>query len=187
MAQPAGLPEKMIAASPQSFTARSWTRGTPLGRRSHPKCVLTTSKARSRPPTRSSLTFVRPPALTWTWTQQTAKQENSSPCQSPSSHKIGVDNSGSTPQRCGERGHPTSRTNQRPADISWRKRTLTRLSRSFANSTGVRANTTRATVPVSDSACKRAKRLKMSGPIRTSVTWKSIHSDASNRYCDVHA
>ena len=73
------------------------------------------------------------------------------------------------------------------AKVAWRKRTLTRLSRSFANSTGVRANTTRATVPVNDSACKRAKRLKMSGPIRTSVTWKSIHSDASNRYCDVHA
>ncbi|WP_331456465.1 alpha/beta fold hydrolase [Luteipulveratus halotolerans] len=80
MAQPAGMPEKMIAAVAHEFYSSFLDAWDPLGIRSRLPSGTTTSRHRSRPRTRSWPTTERPRESTSTWTLPTASEASSCPC-----------------------------------------------------------------------------------------------------------
>lgn len=110
LAQPPGLPEQLLAGSPEAFSATSSTSGPRTGPPSRRRSAPPTSPPRPPPSPRSPPTTAPPPESTSPTTPPTATRDAPSARPSPSSSRTGAPPSATTRRPCGGPGPPTCAT-----------------------------------------------------------------------------
>ncbi|MEU8428864.1 alpha/beta fold hydrolase [Micromonospora sp. NPDC048887] len=132
MAQPPGLPEKMIAGSADAFFGHfldAWA-GDPAAMPAQVRAEYLRPPGRRS--TRSSPTTGRRPGSTWRTTGRTGTPGGGWPCRSPSSSRTGSPRSATTRRRCGGPGPRTWSTAPPRPGTSWPRRPPARSPRRCA-------------------------------------------------------